>query len=395
MIRVFIILLFLVPALLAYSAGANAQDGEPIVESSADYSFGQEIRFNLQAVNASDVQEVTLFFRPELSSNIYEVNVPFEAGSTISLTQPVAVSGLDVRPFSDVTYSWQLRTADGVQIVPDRLFTYEDDRFTWQSMVRNGTTAHWTDASPLFGQSVLDAADGAMSDLLQVIPLEEMAPVDIYVYPSTADIRTALRLAGIEEETAVPHQLGVLLISSVNIETAEADLQHTVPYELAQLLLHRAAGEQIDAIPWWLREGIAEDTRLNKNPRVDQLLVDAVRSETTIPLWRLCDQPLETADRTELASAQSASLIRYLSVNEPPGSVSNLLSAYVAGDNCEQGVQRIFGLSLDELEDQWLSDMQEPTAAQLLINEAAPWFLLLLGGSLLVMFVMFATRKKG
>ncbi|MFN2105995.1 MAG: hypothetical protein ACK2UJ_14040, partial [Candidatus Promineifilaceae bacterium] len=272
--------------LFAGVSAAAAQEAAPAAESSVDYSFGQELRFNLRVDDASGVQRLTLYFRPELSSNVYEVEVPFPAGDTISVTQPVDVSKLDIRPYSDVDYFWEIDTAQGIETLPESTFTYEDDRFPWQAMIRNGTTAHWSGFSPQFGQSVLDTTEQALSSLLKLIPLEEVDPIDIYVYPSTADIRSALQLAGLDDSEFDQRELGVMLIASVNEGTALSDLEYVVPYELAHLLLHRVAGERIDAIPWWLREGIAENARLNSNPRDEQLLMDALAANDTIPLWR-------------------------------------------------------------------------------------------------------------
>jgi hypothetical protein len=381
--------------LFAGVSAAAAQEAAPAAESSVDYTFGQELRFNLQVDDASGIQRLTLYFRPELSSNVYEVEVPFPAGDTISVTQPVDVSKLDIRPYSDVDYFWEIDTAQGIETLPESTFTYEDDRFPWQAMIRNGTTAHWSGFSPQFGQSVLDTTEQALSSLLKLIPLEEVDPIDIYVYPSTADIRSALQLAGLDDSEFDQRELGVMLIASVNEGTALSDLEYVVPYELAHLLLHRVAGERIDAIPWWLREGIAENARLNSNPRDEQLLMDALAANDTIPLWRLCDTPQGPAERLELAAVQSASIVRYLEDSQPAGTASNLLSAYISGDACEQGVNRVLNSTLDELEDQWLDGLQEPTAVQNIARDAAPWILLLLGSSVLVAIIILANRRKG
>ncbi len=320
--------------------------------------------------------------------------MPFPAGETISVTQPVAVSQLDIRPFSVVRYFWELERTGDIETLPERVFTYEDDRFEWQAMIRNGATAHWSGGSPQFGQNVLDVTERTLADLEKLVPLDESDPIDIYVYPSTADIRSALRLAGLDDSEFDQRELGVVLIASVNEETALSDLEHNVPYELAQLFLHRAAGQRINNIPWWLREGIAEAARFNGNPRDGQLLLESLASDDTIPLWRLCDAPQGSAERLEIASIQSASTVRYLTENQPVGTISELLSAYIAGDDCEQGVRRVLGFTLDELEDEWRAGLREPTAVQNMINDAAPWILLLLGGTLLGAVVIFVNRRK-
>ncbi len=380
--------------LLSLAATVAAQSDALSLESSAAYAYGQELRFSLQGHNASGVEQVTLSFRPELSPNIYEVDVPFQPGNVISVTQTVDVHSLDIRPFGDVSYSWQLDTANGVQSVPEQSFTYEDDRFGWQTMVGDNAVAHWTGEGPFFGQNVLDIVQSSLTGMLETLPLEKVDQFDIYVYPSSADLRTALRLGGVDEMQPDQRDLGVILVTAVNAQTADSDLQQSIPYELANLMLYRAAGEQISLLPWWLREGVAENARTVNNPRHDQLLEGAVDSGETIPLWRLCQQPQASGDRYDLAAAQSASLVSFISENYEAGAVADLLSAYIGGDDCEQGVDRVLSLSLDQLQSAWLASLQPPSQTAQLFNDAAPWLILLLGGTLLILVTLVITRKK-
>lgn len=394
MTHIYPVLLTFLLFLLTAAGVVLAQDDAPLSDAAVDYAYGQEFRFSLQLQDASDVQRMTLYFRPELSPHIYEVDVPFQQGDTISVTQSIDVSSLDIRPYSNVTFSWELQTSDDVQVLPEGSFTYEDDRFAWQTMIRDGVTAHWTGEGPLFGQNVLDIVETSLSDLAQIVPLEKIDPFDVYVYPSSADVRTALRLGGVDDSQTNQHDLGVIFATAVNSQTAVADLQQSIPYEVAGLLLYRAAGEQVASIPWWLREGIAQNARPNNNPRHDQILLDAVAFGDTIPLWRLCQQPQETGLRQDLASVQSASLVSFITESQSTGTIPELLSATIQGDDCEQGVKRVLGYSLDDLEREWLDSLQEPSAAQSFINDAALWILLLIAGTILIFILLRATRQK-
>ena len=76
----------------------GAQDGEPNFDSSIDYSFGKELRFLLSAENGSDVERITLLFRPELSTEMYVVVVPFEPGETLSVTHTSDVAMINLKP---------------------------------------------------------------------------------------------------------------------------------------------------------------------------------------------------------------------------------------------------------------------------------------------------------
>lgn len=394
MTHIYLALLTFILFLFNNAAIAHAQNEGLLTELSTEYAYGQELRFSLQVENASDVEQMTLYFRPELSTNIYAVEVTFQQGDTISVTQAIDANALDIRPYAEVTYSWEIRTPDGVQQTPERSFTYEDDRFPWQTLVRDTVTAHWTGELPPFGDNVLDTVDNSLNHLAEIIPLEKIDPIDVYVYPNTADLRAALQLGGIADDQTNQLDLGVILVTAVNSKTADSDLKQSIPYELANLLLYRAAGDQYSSVPWWLREGIAGAARPNNNPRHEQLLFDAVKFGETIPLKRLCVLPQESGDRQELAAVQAASLVRFLSESQSTGTIPDLLSTYIQGNDCEQGVNRVLGISLDDLDSDWLADLQEPSSVQSLVSDVAIWIILLIAGTLLMLVLIRATRKK-
>jgi hypothetical protein len=55
----------------------------------------------------------------------------------------------------------------------------------------------------------------------------------------------------------------------------------------------------------------------------------------------------------------------------------------------------VFGVSLDELESQWLASQQEPSRAENLLNDIIVWVLFFLAGTFLVLILYLATQRKG
>lgn len=394
MARIYTTIFTLILSLFSLVTVVVAQEGTLILDPVADYTFGEELRFSLLVQNASEVEHLTLNFRPELSTNIYEVDVPFQPGEMISVTQSIAISSIDIRPFSDVTYSWEVQTASGPQKSPDQHITYEDDGYAWQKMTRDNATAHWVGEPPPFGQSVLDLVDGSLSDLDAIVPLEKIDPIDIYVYPTMVELRSALPDASIEDFPLNQFDLGVILLATANSQMAATELPQSVPYELAHLLLYRAAGKQYASLPWWLREGIAGGVQPNNNPYHDQLLAEAIQNGSTISLQDLCDQPQGTGARQDLAALQSASVVRFIAARQSTGTIPDLLTAYINGDSCERGVEQVLGVSLHALEQEWLASMQEPTSFERFFNDVAIWIIILIAGTLLIVFLISTTRQK-
>ena len=387
--------ILLILFLFGLPAVVGAQDEEPNLDSSIDYAFGKELRFLLSVENGSEVERITLFFRPELSTEMYVVDVPFEPGETLSVTHPIDVAMINLKPYSRVTYSWQLETDEGPRNIPEQSFPYEDDRFVWKQTTREGATAHWTGSGPSIGHDALNVVDEALLGLSTVLPLENISPFDIYVYPSSADLRVALELAGLESEETTHPDLGVILVTAVNPQSAVSDLGQSVPYELAQLLIYRVAGESYEGFPWWLTEGLGTIFQSRPNPRFAQILDEAVQTDATIPLWQLCETPVDTGNHAILARAQSLSVVEYIRSRFGDQTLAELVRNYAQGSDCQSGVRRTLGMTLDQLEAAWLDVQRTPPAPVQLFNDFGLWTVILLAGfGLAWMLVRYSTRGR-
>jgi len=378
---------------------ARAQNAAPVFESSASYAYGQAMEFKLRAAQLdAPVRSVTLFFRPRNSTNIYTVAVPFTPGDPLEVAHAVDLTQVQLAPYTLVTYWWRLETEAGALLAPERTVAYEDDQFNWQKMERDGVIAHWTGGGPDFGQLILDVTAEALLRLTALIPLSELEPFDVYVYPSSADLRAALRLTGLEQSGGPHPELGVVLVTAVNAQTAAADLRQSVPYAVAHLLLYRATGANYERLPRWLAEGLATTVQAAPNPRYASLLETAVATQTTIPFAQLCAAFPQTEERALLAYAQSAALIDTLRARSGDGTLAELVRAYAAGADCQAGVRQVLGMSLEELDQAWLAGLQPRGPLAQFWRQNGLWLLLLLAGfgltGLLLWQPLRGNRKK-
>ncbi|MDX1414865.1 MAG: peptidase MA family metallohydrolase, partial [Candidatus Promineifilaceae bacterium] len=349
----------------AYTFALFAQ--EIAIDTAADYTFGQELRFQINIVNGAEVEKITLSMRPESSNNLYVIDVPFEPGNLISTTYTIAVDEVSLLPYSQLKYSLEILTATELYQTAEDTIVYEDDRFDWQQMSRDGLTAHWTGSGPFLGQDVVLVGSEALASLSEVLPLEHISPIHIYVYSSSADLRAGLRLAGLSEASSQP-ELGVILVTAVNPQSAAADLGQSLPYEMARLLLYRVSGTQYENIPWWLTEGLATLVQAQPHPRYSQLIDDAIRTADTIPVQQLCQRTERAGDRELLASAQSHALVNYLLERYGREKFIDLVTAYIQGDDCEMGLGRVLDKSIEELEEDWLNAQQPSSAVSSFIS---------------------------
>ena len=370
-----------------------AQEEELTLESEVDYVFGQELRFSLKVQDALDVERITLYFRPELSTELYVVNVPFDSGETLSVTHPIDLSLVKVRPYSQINYQWEVVPVSGSPTWLEQTIAYEDDRFVWHNTSRKGATAHWTGSGPSLGQDALNAVSQALARLSSVLPVELISPFDVYIYPSSADLRAGLRLVGFDGEVTTHPELNVILVTAVNPQSAPADLGQSIPYELTHLLLYRVAGEKYEDIPWWLTEGLGLTVQAKPHPNHAQLLDDAVRSDSTFPFRQLCLAPTEKGDKILLAGAQSTSLVDYILNRYGDQALAELISSYADGAECESALLQTLGITLDDLEEAWLDSQRARSVPGQFFAEFGLWLLLLLASLVLTGLLIWYTTR--
>ena len=358
--------------------------------STANPTYGQEVAFQLTGQVSAEVEQVKLFINYAGSATPLSVEVQRfaqdEAGQLVAdydLNPALA----ELPPFAKVQFWWELKTADAETIlVPEETFTYRDDRFEWRTLSEGDVTVYWTGNDAELGQLAWEIVVDSRQTLDNILPPTAVSPLEVYVYPATSDLRAGLRLAGHDwHDGHTDPDLGVLLVTAVNRLTAAADLRQSIPHELTHLRLYQLAPTA--ALPTWYTEGIALLAEENGGGG-DDLLETAVADDAALPLLALCTNFPEEAPESDLALAQSVSLLRYIQAQFGDQALRQLGTAYLSGGGCGAGLTQTMELSLAELNADWLR-VQAPQPAWLVfLNQNGLWLLLLLGSfSLLLLLI--------
>lgn len=356
--------------------------GQPAVaqsnfSSTAVLAYGQTVAFRLEGEVAGSVDQVVLFLQVvggERPSSIQVVRVSQTNGQLVAEVDVDPVEAA-LPPFADVRFWWELQTADQTITVPEVTFFYGDNRFTWRELTAGDVVVHWTGNDASLGQVAADIVAQSRATLDDILPPTAVSPLSVYIYPSTGDLRTGLRLAGRDWQNGhTDPALGVLLVTAVNPLTAATELNQSIPHELTHLRLHRlAAGGEL---PFWYEEGMA---LLAEGSLVGEgVLATAVANETTLPLLNLCVAFPEDADSVELALAQSVSLLRHIRAQFGDQALRQLATAYLGGASCETGLTQTLDMSLAQLNVEWLAAESPQPAWQTFLTENGLWLLLVL-----------------
>lgn len=386
--------LFVLLLCFAGPSAAGAQDAELQTQSDAAYTFGQHMWFSLRAKSDEEIRAVTLFFNtPEMGST-FTVDFEVEPAREIDLQHEVALTQVQLAPFTTVRYWWRVATERDTWMVDEQTLEYVDDRFQWQELVRDGAVIRWTGDDPTLGETALDVIERARPRLQSVYEVE-LAPLDVYIYPSMADLRSALRLTGRDwvGAEAMP-ELGVILVTAVNPRTAALDLGQDIPHELSHLALYRVMGSRYEASPRWLDEGLAVSFELSPDLGRQALLDRVVANGEILPLDALCRAFPGGEEQVRLAYAQSASVVAYIRQEYGTSTLQRLVQAYIDGADCGSGVERVLGLSTAELEREWLAQATPVSPLIRFLRVNGIWVALAGGGFLIMGLLIFPLRRE-
>ena len=375
---------------------AAAQEGG-VVRSTADYVYGQTMRFHLSAADIGEVRSITLFFRLGASPDSFAVAIDVPSDPVIEVSYALDLTQTRLPPFSAITYWWELERVDDTLIVPEQIISYTDDQFNWSQLVETDEAGggsvriHWTGEGTELGEEARDLVFEMLPRIGPLLPLEQVLPFDVYIYPSTADLGAALRLAGRDFQPGQTYpDLGVVLATVVNLRTAEAELRHELSRALVDLLLFQGLGQFAYNLPPWLNRGLAGAVRGAGDAPRDDALRAAVSSATTLPVAELCaGRPIDS----DLAAAQSEALLSFIATTYGDAAVRQLVAAFAEGADCPTALQSALQLSPEQLEAAWLRSLRSGERGRS-AAELAVWIGLALAGFGLAGLLLIRPRRR-
>jgi hypothetical protein len=373
-----ILTLFLI--LSSVSTSALAQAGAPVtvLESEAQHTFGEQITFRASLQNADSVQLVEILFRPRDATKTLARTADLQEGQ-VSYTFFVLQEPMYFPVFSVVEYRFRF-TLQNKEIVYSEWFsfTYDDNRFVWNSLEEPPFTAYWVDGDITLGQSVLDAARVGLKKIQGVVDLPNPDHLKIYVYPSSNDVESALQMSGMNliAGHASP-ELGVMLVSLPAGITQKLEIQRQVPHELLHILLYERYSSAYEHIPVWLSEGLATLSQASSDPDYDFLLKDADQRQALLSMESLCRSFRTDGSLFTLSYAQSEAFTRYLYDNYGASNLEELLRLYSEGVECVRAPELVYGQSLTRLDERWRRSLGGEESAWAWVQPLVPWLVLM------------------
>lgn len=374
-----IFLLFASIGLLLIPIGLAYADGITLSELTATYTFAQSITFNVQASSASPIQQATLFFQAGGAPPIKQAAAEFISANQVTLTAKLDLAHIKPPAFSTISYWWEVDDRSGQHIQsPPQSIAYIDNRFQWQDLTAGAIRVHWVQGDSGFGASAASIANNALPKIQQQIGAQPPAPIDIYIYSSTQQVRSAVELAGQTWLGGLAQpEFGVVMIAIPDDETTLINLRRDVPHELTHLLVFVATTPNYRTVPRWLDEGLASIHEVDPNSTQAVALQNAFNANQLIPIESLCGAFPGDAASAIIAYAESRGLVQQIVNEYGSAGLQALLAAYRDGATCDAGVERGLNDSLASLELKWKSSLTPSSGATSIVTGVLPWLLLI------------------
>jgi hypothetical protein len=360
-----------------FTVPARAQSLVDVSSVGVTYTFGDHVTFSAKIQTQSSIQAAYLLFQVEGQQNTHTFPLPISSTGTASYSYPIQ-SGL-MPPFSKIFFWYHLLLPAGDTFSSPRyFFQYDDNRYPWQTLDGNGLHIHWYGGDVSFGQAALDAAQTGYQAVQNLIPVPAGAPIEIYIYASSADVQDTLNLGGSAWVAGHANpELGVVLVSIAPGAAQSVEMQRQIPHELAHVLLYRLTGSTYANLPTWLTEGIASQVEGYPNADYTQILAASTQNKNLLPIADLCGPFPADASGAILAYAESNSFVSYVHKTYGTADLHTLIQAYSNGLSCDQGVIHALGLPLSQLDLQWRQSALGQKVSGLAYQNLLPYLIFL------------------
>jgi hypothetical protein len=343
-----------------------AQVGSAEYEQTTDFSYGRELRFNLRATTPVEVNEARLTVRLQGSSEDFTTIYPIESSQNIVLSANISAKQLGLPPATMLVYEWILY-ADTVPVVQTDTvgFLYYDTAvpWNWQHAENARIVMYYSEIDPTAAQSIADEAAQRLTSLEQRLGGTVPQPVYLFVYPElsemVASIRTHNRQLG-DWITAFSVPEANIVFMSHTATDNEQSILNDWGHEATHLAVFAAGGAQV---PGWLNEGLALVESSESDRTLDNIMGHAIDDRVLLSIDSLCATNLLGMPPHDLALAyaQSKSFVQYLIVRYGYSQIQALLVAYKQGYSCNQALDFVLGIPLNQVESQWQAQLSTGT----------------------------------
>lgn len=348
-------LLLPTPAFAQRPSGVAAPQTQ-VTDNEVIFDFPNTATFRARLTSDAEIQSVVLEYGNEQQTcgEVIAKAFPlFTPGTTVDAewTWEMRQSG-SLPPGAKLWWRWRVVDANGSETVTDtKTAVWLDDTNDWKTINEGLINFHWYRGDESFARDLLTAAQNGLEFNETQSGLLADAPIDIYIYGNTDDLRDAvLYEPSWTGGQAFPEQDIVILgISQNDLDWGRDSIVHELTHVLVGDLTFSCLGD----VPTWLNEGLAVYSEGELDSSSQQQLNDAIQNDTLLSVRSLSAGFSEVADKAYLSYSQSYSIVKFLIETYGQDKMTALLTSLRDGFTVDEALVQNYGFDVDGLEDEW------------------------------------------
>ena len=377
---------------LAADPVPDLQVREPIRVNSTSYEidFPNEVVFRLEAEADFEITEVTLLYRLG-GKRIRILGYPsFTSSTRVTADFRVKTGGASYLPSGvDIEYYYVIQDSQGNAFESERLYLeYKDPAYTWQRVQRGDLIILWHDRPRDGVVKVAEEVSQRLDPVKSLLGLETPKPMKAVILNSRREAgRSFPFVSGAATEG---HVYGGFAFGDLDVFVLVGLSGDGMVHEMTHLLVDEALYSPLARVPAWLNEGLAMYFESGSRGR-EVAVSRALREDRLLPLRSMGNIPGRPRD-IGIFYAQSLSVVRHLMDAHGQERMAALLMAINEGKGVEEAVREVYGTSLEELEQEWKSQLAEEPSVAPVVDPGTAGTTLIIVGAIVVASTVVSVR---
>jgi len=224
-------------------------------------------------------------------------------------------------------------------------------------------------------RSLISQAEDLRAKIMEDLGTDFEERTKVYLAPSSRlfqEIQPSGQIPSWSIGVAYP-RLNLIIIKSP--KRGNIELRKVFIHELTHIFVGRAFKGREEA-PRWLDEGLAMYESKEWDLSRVSTMTRAVLTDSLIPLSEITRRFPQEAEGAELAYSESFYLISFLVSRYGKGRFHRFIWVYGGGKALEEVLMEVYGISLEELEDEWKNYLKLRFSwIPIITSSTALWFL--------------------
>lgn len=363
MIKKLVSLILVLCLMVLLAPPVLAQSGITVTKSATQLNFPMDVTFKVSARSNALITGIRLHYSVE---QLGFADVTAEA--LLAFAPSTAVDAewkWDMRqsgglpPGTVINYWWTVKDAAGATVQTNReQVTFDDARFSWQTITADMITLYWYEGSKSFAQELLTTAQNAVARLAADTGAYLKEPIRLYIYAGANDLQGSMIFPQEWTGGVTFTRYGCIAIgiSTLNLSWGKRAIAH----ELTHLVTNQMTLNPYNEIPVWLDEGLA---MVNEGPMLSQFssaLTKAINNNTLLSVQTLASPFSAYADLSYLSYAESYSVVDYLIRTYGKDKMFQLLDTFRQGSTYDGALKKVYGSDTAGLNTAWRKTLGIP-----------------------------------